>query len=45
MMKRSFAEWRAQRSAPEAAAQLRAVDAALEALQGRPWPHCFAGCS
>ncbi|KAL6751486.1 NUC185 domain-containing protein [Haematococcus lacustris] len=45
MMKRSFAEFRAARSAPQALAALQAVSTALDRLAARPWPTCPAGCS
>lgn len=45
MMKRSFSEWRAQRSAPEAAARLTEVDAKLARMATLPWPHTYLGCT
>jgi hypothetical protein len=38
MLKRSFAEFHAQRAAPEAREALAAGEAALAALRARPWP-------
>ncbi|KAK9806276.1 hypothetical protein WJX72_008182 [[Myrmecia] bisecta] len=38
MLKRSFAEFRAQRAAPEALQALEKGQAALSALRTRPWP-------
>ena len=38
MLKRSFAEFHAQRAAPEAREALAAGEAALAALCARPWP-------
>lgn len=38
MLKRSFAEFHAQRAAPEAREALAAGKAALAALRARPWP-------
>jgi len=44
MMKRSFSEWRAQRAAPAATAQLQVVDESLERLARMPWPTTYLGC-
>ena len=38
MLKRSFAEFHAQRAAPEAREALASGEAALAALRARPWP-------
>ena len=43
MLKRSFAEFRAQTAAPEQQALLIKGQAALEALRARPWPHSMQG--
>ena len=45
MLKRSFAEFRAQSAAPEQQALLVKGQAALEALRARPWPHSMQGTS
>ncbi|KAF5833366.1 P-loop containing nucleoside triphosphate hydrolase protein [Dunaliella salina] len=45
MMKRSFSEWRAQRAAPAATAQLQAVDEGLARLARTPWPTTYLGCT
>eukprot|EP00967_Tisochrysis_lutea_P087157 scaffold123188_cov15-Tisochrysis_lutea.AAC.1 len=45
MMKRSFSEWRAQRAAPAATAQLQAVDEGLARLARTPWPATYLGCT
>lgn len=45
MLKRSFAEFHAQRAAPEAREALAAGEAALEALRARPWPPSRRGTS
>ena len=39
MLKRSFAEFHAQRSHPEALQKLAEGKARLEALRARPWPN------
>lgn len=39
MLKRSFAEFHAQRSHPEALQKLAEGKARLDALRARPWPH------
>ena len=39
MLKRSFAEFHAQRSHPEALQKLAEGKARLEALRAKPWPH------
>ncbi len=43
MLKRSFAEFHAQRAAPDALAKLEAARAQLAALRARPWPHSYLG--
>jgi hypothetical protein len=43
MLKRSFAEWRAQRSQPEAQAAMKEVEAALAGARKKGWPECFSG--
>lgn len=43
MLKRSFAEFHAQRAAPEAAEGLRQGQQRLAALRTRPWPSSFLG--
>ena len=45
MLKRSFAEFRAQSAAPEQQALLVKGQAALEALRAHPWPHSMQGTS
>ncbi|CAL8471306.1 g10848 [Coccomyxa elongata] len=45
MLKRSFAEFHAQRAAPEALEGLRAGQQRLAALRARPWPSSFLGTS
>ncbi len=45
MLKRSFAEFHAQRAAPEALEGLRAGQLRLAALLMRPWPSSFLGTS
>ncbi|KAK9854771.1 hypothetical protein WJX84_006472 [Apatococcus fuscideae] len=45
MLKRSFAEFRAQTAAPEQQALLVKGQAALEALRAHPWPHSLRGTS
>ncbi|KAG2484118.1 hypothetical protein HYH03_017069 [Edaphochlamys debaryana] len=44
MLKRSFAEFHAQRSAPAGAAELAGVEAALRAAAAAPWPATALGC-
>ncbi len=39
MLKRSFAEFHAQRSHPEALQKLAEGKARLDALRAKPWPH------
>ena len=39
MLKRSFAEFHAQRSHPEALQKLAEGKARLDALKAKPWPH------
>ena len=43
MLKRSFAEFHAQRAAPEAIEGLRLGQQRLAALRARPWPSSFLG--
>ncbi len=43
MLKRSFAEFRAQTDAPEQKALLVMGQKALDALRGHPWPHSMQG--
>lgn len=43
MLKRSFAEFHAQRAAPEALEGLRLGQQRLAALRARPWPSSFLG--
>lgn len=45
MLKRSFAEFHAQRAAPEALEGLRLGQQRLAALHARPWPTSFLGTS
>lgn len=45
MLKRSFAEWRAQRSMPKGQKQLEEVERRLTRTMLIPWPQCIAGCS
>ena len=45
MLKRSFAEFHAQRSHPEALQKLAEGTALLQALQAKPWPHSLQGTS
>ena len=45
MLKRSFAEFHAQRSHPEALQKLAEGKAHLEALRGKPWPNSPHGTS
>ena len=45
MLKRSFAEFHAQRAAPEALEALQAGQERLAQLRARPWPHSFLGTS
>jgi antiviral helicase SKI2 len=45
MLKRSFAEFHAQRAAPEALEGLHAGQQRLAALRARPWPSSFLGTS
>eukprot|EP00873_Tetraselmis_striata_P040414 jgi/Tetstr1/460678/TSEL_005874.t1 len=45
MMKRSFAEFHAQKALPDALNMLSLGEAHLRALEGRPWPLCYLGCS
>ena len=45
MLKRSFAEFHAQRAAPEALEALQKGQQRLAQLRGRPWPHSFLGTS
>ncbi|GAX76723.1 hypothetical protein CEUSTIGMA_g4170.t1 [Chlamydomonas eustigma] len=44
MLKRSFAEWRAQRSQPKALGQLQDIDKQLVRVRGRAWPDCQLHC-
>ncbi|KAG2427509.1 hypothetical protein HYH02_014555, partial [Chlamydomonas schloesseri] len=44
MLKRSFAEFHAQRSAPAGAAELAAVERELAAAAAAPWPATALGC-
>ena len=45
MLKRSFAEWRAQRSMPKGQQQLEEVGKRLVRAKSIPWPQCIAGCA
>lgn len=45
MLKRSFAEFHAQRAAPEALEALQKGQERLSQLRARPWPHSFQGTS
>ncbi len=45
MLKRSFAEFHAQRAAPEALEALQKGQERLAQLRARPWPHSFQGTS
>ncbi len=45
MLKRSFAEWQAQRAVPKVVAALSAINAALGRLEALPWPACAHGCT
>ncbi|GIL78565.1 hypothetical protein Vretifemale_7979, partial [Volvox reticuliferus] len=45
MLKRSFAEFHAQRAAPAGAAELAAVEGELAAAAAAPWPATALGCS
>lgn len=45
MLKRSFAEFHAQRSHPEALQKLAEGTSLLQALRGKPWPHSAQGTS
>ncbi|KXZ46609.1 hypothetical protein GPECTOR_42g820 [Gonium pectorale] len=45
MLKRSFAEFHAQRSAPAGAAELAALESQLAAAAAAPWPATSLGCS
>ena len=44
MLKRSFAEFHAQRTAPAGAAELAAVEAELAAAAAAAWPATALGC-
>jgi antiviral helicase SKI2 len=44
MLKRSFAEWRAQRSMPKGQQQLEDIERRLARARTIPWPQCIAGC-
>jgi hypothetical protein len=45
MLKRSFAEFHAQKAQPEQLAELEAGRALAAAYAARPWPPCYVGCS
>lgn len=45
MLRRSFAEFHAQRAQPGKTAALAAGQAQLAAYQAAPWPCCIKGCS
>lgn len=45
MLKRSFAEFHAQRSQPAKLAALQRGQRLAEAYAARPWPTCYADCS
>lgn len=45
MLKRSFAEFHAQRSQPEKLLALTKGQRALEGYKSAPWPSCLLGCS
>lgn len=45
MLKRSFAEFHAQRSHPEALQKLAEGTSLLQALRAKPWPHSPQGTS
>lgn len=45
MLRRSFAEFHAQKAAPEQARQIRLLEGALEQLRSKPFPGCLSGCT
>jgi antiviral helicase SKI2 len=45
MLKRSFAEFHAQKAQPEKLQELEAGRQLLAAYAARPWPSCYVGCS
>lgn len=45
MLKRSFAEFHAQKAAPQKVAALQRGQRLLTAYASRPWPVCYLGCS
>ena len=45
MLKRSFAEFHAQRSQPGRLAEVAAGEVMVEAYDSTPWPTCFRGCT
>lgn len=45
MLKRSFAEFHAQKSIAGHVAQIERLDEALKALQEKDWPDCSKSCT